>query len=93
MANVKNIPPYDSSREVPLSSIEEGHACLLKIKGTHSLYIVGRIGNTPLVLDCPDHQPNKNILIMNLNSGRIVNKHPLQVVVPVHCKMIVRNKA
>lgn len=90
MSDVKNLPSYDESKEVPLSTVEAGRECLLRIEGAHALYSVCKVGNSPIFVDCPEHQPNKRVIICNLASGRLVNKHPAQRVVPVFSKVVVK---
>lgn len=90
MHNVKYLPKYEEDKEVFLRTISPRDTFLLRNNGEHCLYMVCKIGNTPLQLNCPDSQPNKNVLIMNLVTGRIVNKHPSQLVVPSTIKISVR---
>lgn len=92
MANVKNIPIYDVTKEIELSNIETGRECLLQINGSHAVYQVCKVGNSPIVVNTPEHQPNKKILLVNMGSGRLVNKHPAQKVVPVKTKVMVSNE-
>lgn len=87
MKNVKYLPNYDQDKEVQLSTIIAGDCFLLKINDNHCVYQKCKLGNTPLVLQS---QRNKTILIQNLVTGRIVNKHPEQVVVPAIVKIGVR---
>ena len=89
MSFVKTLPPYIVDKEVYLSSITPGREFLLKINGEHSVYQRCKVGNTPLVLECTETQPNKKLLIVNMVTGRIVHKHPSQRVVPVHSRTTV----
>ena len=90
MRNVKYLPGYEEDKEVFLSTIKAGETFLLRINGEHCVYMMCKVGNTPLQLNCLVQQPNKNLLVTNLVTGRVVNKHPSQLVVPATVKINVR---
>jgi len=88
MARIVDHTTYKSFKEVHLETVQPGHTVLIRHPdGAIRPYVVCRLGNTPIEFLATRF--GRTMVVMNMENGRIVTKHPRQRCIVVSCTITV----